>query len=99
MTLNKIQALLDLLLAENEFLKDLIERSPDDKAFKQEIRTWVMGYASPRPHLSECCNTEKQAGNQAPKMFFTRFPEQVPTYSKYFCVHDYYPVSRLSQRT
>ncbi|MCK5765310.1 MAG: KamA family protein [Bacteroidales bacterium] len=57
MTLNKLQALLDLLLAENKFLRESIQQSDSGDAFKVAVRQWVENYSKERPHLNKCCES------------------------------------------
>ncbi len=57
MTLNKLQALLNLLLSENKFLSKRIQNNDTDISFKESIREWVMAYAHTRPHLLNCCES------------------------------------------
>jgi len=65
MSLNKLQALLNLLLSENRQLKKLIDRSDSPEAFKDAVRKWIMPYISERPHLLRCCTS----GETPPKDF------------------------------
>jgi len=55
-TLNKLDALIELLLTENKFLRESIEHAHSDKEFKKDIRSWVMDYVKTRPHLLNCCD-------------------------------------------
>jgi lysine 2,3-aminomutase len=57
MTLNKLQALLKLLLAENKFLSKSIEQSATNEEFKTSIKQRVSEYSKSRPHLIDCCKT------------------------------------------
>ena len=57
MTLNKLQALLDLLLKENKFLRESIQQSDSGDAFKAAVRQWVENYSKERPHLTNCCES------------------------------------------
>ena len=54
MILTRLQALLNLLLSENRFLRESIQESATDEIFKNSIRAWVMSYAKERPHLLNC---------------------------------------------
>jgi lysine 2,3-aminomutase len=54
MTLNKLQALIDLLLSENESLRNQLDRSNTPDIFKNKIRKWIMIYINERPHLLNC---------------------------------------------
>ena len=51
---DKQLVLLDLLLSENSFLNESIEYAESDESFKGAIRSWIMDYASTRPHLMKC---------------------------------------------
>ncbi|MEN8225760.1 MAG: KamA family protein [Bacteroidota bacterium] len=63
MTTNKLQALLDLLLSENELLREQIEHSDTPDSFKDTLRNWIMAYVHDRPHLLNCCTTGDLAKN------------------------------------
>ena len=68
MTLNKLQALLDLLLSENIFLRESIRQSDSSGAFKTAIREWVMTYVSERPYLKDCCESNNVNRNNFDKL-------------------------------
>jgi len=55
MTLNKLEALIELLLTENKFLRESIKHACSDVEFKKDLRAWVMKYVKTRPHLLNCC--------------------------------------------
>ena len=55
MTLNKLEALIELLLTENKFLRESIKHACSDDEFKKDLRAWVMKYVETRPHLLNCC--------------------------------------------
>lgn len=55
--MNKLQALLDLLLVENEFLEASIKESGNENEFKDKLHDWIMVYINTRPHLLNCCET------------------------------------------
>ncbi len=68
MALNKLQALLDLLLSENIFLRESIRQSDSSGAFKTAIREWVMTYVSERPYLKDCCESNNVNRNNFDKL-------------------------------
>ncbi|MEE4256115.1 MAG: KamA family protein [Bacteroidales bacterium] len=53
--MNKLEALIELLLRENKFLRESIAHSHSDNEFKKDVREWVMKYVDSRPHLLNCC--------------------------------------------
>ncbi len=57
MTMNKLQALLDLLLSENTFLSKSLAKAETVADFKEDIRAWLMIYVLERPHLKKCCES------------------------------------------
>jgi len=68
MTLNKLQALLDLLLTENKFLRESIQQSDSGDAFKATVRQWVEKYSKERPQLTNCCGLGEVRKNDFSKL-------------------------------
>jgi len=57
MTVNKLQALLELLISENDILGEFIEDSDSSEVFRDSLQKWIMIYAMDRPHLLNCCSS------------------------------------------
>jgi hypothetical protein len=57
MTVTKLQALLELLLSENDILRNSINNSRSAGMMKDTLREWIMSYIKTRPYLLDCCTT------------------------------------------
>jgi len=55
MTVTKLQALLELLLSENEIIRNSINNSRSSGMMKDTLREWIMSYIKTRPYLLDCC--------------------------------------------
>jgi len=55
MTVTKLQALLELLLYENEIIRNSINNSRTANMMKDALRKWIMSYIHTRPYLLDCC--------------------------------------------
>ncbi len=54
--MNKLNALIELLLTENPSLQEDIFNSDDPEEFRKHVKSRVLEYARSRPHLKNCCN-------------------------------------------
>ncbi|MCD4723839.1 MAG: KamA family protein [Bacteroidales bacterium] len=68
MTVNKLQALLELLLSENDILRNSINNSSSAGMMKDALRKWIMSYIQTRPYLLDCCTAGDVSRNKFDKL-------------------------------
>lgn len=61
--MDKLNALIELLLTENPYINDDIANSETPDEFRERIKARVMEYADTRPHLKNCCKSATSLEN------------------------------------
>jgi lysine 2,3-aminomutase len=61
--MTKAQALINLLLTENEILRTSIKRNDSADGMMNSLRSWIMTYIVKRPQLLSCCESTNIAKN------------------------------------
>lgn len=68
MTMNKLEALINLFLSENKEIYDMILQSSTDEVFKSALKVELLNYASERKHLMNCCEGDDAGKNNFNKL-------------------------------